>query len=738
MTETQINSQKFQLRRKSLGSPTTRKPILISPKRKTLPLPIILRDGVDVTPKPLNPEIFTGGRERQLSVYDIGLERDRLETRASRSHSQSLNVFRTQSTVRFKPEYGKTRDDSNQYRGSVSQGSNFFDPIISDIEDEQASISNISVPLEPSKEIQEDRVKKIPSHISLILTETNTFFILDMPSCTAIKDTDEGNQVEEDNAQYEFLTEGKGKNRKTLSAEVQTFPIVMKTRSTFPEKVKTQTGTAFVSNWNMYDTYQATKETLTEESEESDEDSDFEYHKLDDLSSLDSYKLSADEKMMAKLMKNPRFLEAVCVIERLLANNCYNEEQKIFRALSVPDDFRENIEYKYKLRLLWTFSNDKTKGLSVNSVHWNPANKDICAVGYGKFYFHDNLPGLVMIWNIKNPVQPERNYSFDVPVTSVCFSSSNPILLAIGFYDGSIKVLNVVSRDIMIIGEKMPTYEPVWSVLWQYGRTERVHEELVGATFDDGRLCAYAVQRKLQEVKQMMRVAKADGKLKGYDVMKKCSNLTIPASRYSSALFARPHPVNNTVYFIGTNEGTIHKCSVNYLNQHLDIFLAHDGPVNQMKFSPFSNDIFATCGDDCSTRIWGEGISEPVLEFSLAMKSVEGFDWSPSHSTVIVTIQGTAIQIWDLQRKAYAPQSITESPTGSRNSVVQFTDSGRCLIVGDVDGYVHVFSLEDMPFPAFFQENLLFESIAKALVTNVDLLNKVKKLRRSETEEEPE
>lgn len=112
------------------------------------------------------------------------------------------------------------------------------------------------------------------------------------------------------------------------------------------------------------------------------------------------------------------------------------------------------------------------------------------------------------------------------------------------------------------------------------------------------------------------------------------------------------------------------------------------------------------------------------------MQSVQGLDWSPTHSTILVTIQGSHIYVWDLQRKVYCPQSKTKSPTQARNTVVQFTASGNSLIVGDVEGNVNVFSLEDMPFPAFFQENLLFDSIFNALITNQTLLDKVKHLKK--------
>lgn len=85
---------------------------------------------------------------------------------------------------------------------------------------------------------------------------------------------------------------------------------------------------------------------------------------LSTTSSIDSYKMASEEKQLFKLMRNPRFQEAVCVIERLLANNCFNEEQKRFRGLTDPDIFREDIQYQYSLKLLWTFANNATKGMS--------------------------------------------------------------------------------------------------------------------------------------------------------------------------------------------------------------------------------------------------------------------------------------------------------------------------------------------------------------------------------------
>lgn len=107
---------------------------------------------------------------------------------------------------------------------------------------------------------------------------------------------------------------------------------------------------------------------------------------------------------------------------------------------------------------------------------------------------------------------------------------------------------------------------------------------------------------------------------------------------------------------------------------------------------------------------------------------MQGLDWSPTHSTIFANICGTSIYVWDLQRKVYAPQSITNSPDNCRNTVIRFTESGRCLVVGDMDGNVHVYALEDMPFPAFFQDDLLSNAIVRCLVTRPDLIRKLNKL----------
>ncbi|XP_076266872.1 dynein axonemal intermediate chain 4-like [Rhynchophorus ferrugineus] len=717
----------FQLTKRSIGPSTRHKTILRS---KSIPVTII-RDGKNMTPRHLNPNIYSMCRERQISVYeDVSLS-----GKVSSSLAGGGYETVTKSTLRFRTEV----QTGTTFQGSIFHGSTAFLEQIAGADlidgiDAQITQSESDVSDNVSQECLVTKMQKAPPFISLVLSETSTFFILDIPSSTAIKDTEEGDLVEEKNKEYEYLTEGKGRNRKVVNAEAQTVQILKKTRNTLAEMVKTRNSPAFASNWEMYDTYHDQLATVQEEYTSNSSDSDdFEFQiSLKEGSSVDSLRMSIDEKQLNRLMKNPRFLEAVCVMERLLANNCFNEQQKRFRGLSDPDEFREDIQYKYRLDLLWTFANSATKGRCVTCMEWNPVNSDLLAVGYGKFYFADVSTGMALIWNIKNPVQPERTYEFVNPVTTLSFSKMNPNLLAVGFYNGHVAVLNISNREINIVAENVPSFEVVWSVVWRQLSDESKGKEQICVSSDDGRVIFYTIENSSDlQAQQMMRVAKADGKLKGYNSMRKCSSLSVPVSRYAGARFIKWHPLYPNIYLVGTNEGVVHKCSTNYLNQHLDLFLAHDGPINDLQYSPFSDKIFASCGDDWHLRIWAEGISEPIHELFVTMLSVQAMDWSPTHSTILATIYGKTILLWDFQRKVYKPQSETPSPTGCRNTIVQFTKSGRCLVVGDVDGNVHVFSLEDMPFPAFFQESLLFDALQKSLTTNPKLVEKLRKLRKN-------
>lgn len=134
----------------------------------------------------------------------------------------------------------------------------------------------------------------------------------------------------------------------------------MKTRYTEARQPKKRHNYAFASNWEVYDTY---KKTLVKYGQEDYTDDTL----SDDTDGEEVAVVTEADKQMVKLLKNIRFQVALIVIERLLANNNYNEEQKRFRSLYSPNPLLQAIDYTYRLDLLWTFANSDTKGKSTHT-----------------------------------------------------------------------------------------------------------------------------------------------------------------------------------------------------------------------------------------------------------------------------------------------------------------------------------------------------------------------------------
>lgn len=158
-----------------------------------------------------------------------------------------------------------------------------------------------------------------------------------------------------------------------------------------------------------------------------------------------------------------------------------------------------SIQYLYRLETLWTYKMTETIGKGVSCMCWCHGNSDILAVGYGVYDFVPHMyrtSGYVAIWSIKvfrykvqckfasklasfvvqNPVNPERRYRFDRPVTAVEFSKETPQLLAVGTFNGMIEVLDISYSDTNCIVAKSQRnssagFEPIWDMKWVLGET---------------------------------------------------------------------------------------------------------------------------------------------------------------------------------------------------------------------------------------------------------------------------
>lgn len=195
------------------------------------------------------------------------------------------------------------------------------------------------------------------------------------------------------------------------------------------------------------------------------------------------------------------------------------------------------------------------------------------------------------------------------------------------------------------------------------------------------------------------------------------------------------HPIDSTAYFVGTDEGCLHKCSIYYPFQHLNVFRAHKYGVYKMEFSPWSPKIFLTCGTDWCIRIWIENITEPIIELQNGFEPIQCVQWCPSNSTIILSATRSRINIWDIRTNCLRPASshAIHEKFDDRSNIgkiteCQFTKCGRSIVVGDDDGCIYVYALNDIPFAPHYQFNALMQTILKSLSSRPALERQVKRM----------
>ncbi|XP_023935676.2 dynein axonemal intermediate chain 4 [Bicyclus anynana] len=576
-------------------------------------------------------------------------------------------------------------------------------------------------------------IMSYPPEIYVTLKETETHILFELPSFSYDKGSSEGNAVEEENELYQYMTVGKGKNRKMVNEETQTAELITQTRHTLATRPQKKNAIAFASMWDMHDTY--ARLALIKPREQIDEMVMYQSAAPTLLrKKKEKYydpELANRGKSFDEISSTPQFLDAVLLTERVLATLEYSSAQKTFRGLVKMNPLSLDLIYVYSMKPLWTFEYTDTLNRPISSISFNPKNNNILAVGHGKFTYAENHIGLVCVWCTKNPCKPERSYTFQDPVTSLAFSDKNPNWLACGFANGDVLILDVTSYAIKTIAtskrDTNPCFEPIWTINWRGIDKEN---EYVITTCQDGRINKF-INTKTHDFicTPLMRISTVEGKMRGLEAPKQCVKEDVPITRYPAALCMKWHPRIDHIYLVGTDEGCIHKCSTHYLNQHMDVFRAHAGPVYNMQFSPFIDTLLVSCGADNAIRLWIEGMDDVILTLNCP-SAVYDVAFCPVNSTIIISASGNVLSIWDLRRKTHMPCA---EYTFSGNVVltfIQFSPSGDNVFVGDTMGRIHTFHLEDTPIPPFYQRKLLDETIKRALCTRPQMLKQLEKLEK--------
>lgn len=714
-----INSENMELSDYAIGESLSgsKKEVKLIPSvtDKRVLYQVIFND-VDVTPDPISVPKYITMDERDLHSAFDGRARARSEAAVRLSKSKS--------------RMGAVPDGTKVYATTISLDDIKIDHTLDTEEGVEPGDGDLSIAPSAFYLPKMYPITSYPKEVTITLKETETVFLFSLPSLTYDKGSLEGNIVEEENTYYEYITVGKGRNRKMVFQETQTKETIKQSRHTLATRPLKKNAMCFASMWDMHDTY--SRIAKVEPGEKEDEMVMYQSaaHHLLRKKKLKIQETVSRGKTFEEIGVTPQFLDAVLLTERVLASLEFDTAQKTFRGLVPMNPLSLDLVYIYTLRTLWTYECEDSVNKPIACISFNPKSPNICAIAHGKFGYADYCTGVVCVWCTKNPREPERVYHFEVSVTSVCFSDKNPNWLACGFCNGDVIVLDITSYTIKTLAKSKrdsnPCFEPIWVLSWR----AIDGDEYVIATCQDGRI------RRLQSTKThdfisspLMQVSTVEGKLKGLEIAKSCLKVDVPITRYPAVLCMIWHPTIEHIYLVGTDEGCIHRCSTHYLNQHMDVFRAHAGPVTDMCVSPFMDYLLASCGSDHAIRLWIDGLDDVIMTL-VCPSAVNGIAFCPINSTILLAASGNSLSVWDLRRKMHMPCAEYTFAANVTLTYVRFEESGQNVFVGDSSGRLHTFHLEDTPIPPFDQKKMLDDAIKKALCTRPEMLKQLDKLLR--------
>ncbi|XP_067847258.1 dynein, axonemal, intermediate chain 1, paralog 2 [Heptranchias perlo] len=375
------------------------------------------------------------------------------------------------------------------------------------------------------------------------------------------------------------------------------------------------------------------------------------------------------------------------IVERMVNQNSFDDIAQDFKYFEDPsDEFRDQ---EGTVLPLWKYYYENAKRLSVTGLCWNPRYHDLFAVGHGSYDFMKQNHGMLLVHSLKNPTQPEYHYSTESSVLCLDIHNVHPHLIAVGFYDGSVAVYNIMQH---LAG---PTYksttksgkhtDPVWQVKWQ--KDDLDNNMNFFSISSDGRIVSWALVKDEIVHTDVIKLT-MDGICK--DALENLQ-LKIMGCGISFDF----HKEKDNLFLVGTEEGKIHKCSKAYSSEFLATYDAHHMAVDALHWNTFHPDIFISCSSDWTVKIWDHNLKNPMFTFDLN-SPVGDVTWSPYSSTVFaaVTTNGK-IHVFDLNVNKYEPicEQAIVSKKKNKLTHIAFNPTHPIIMVGDERGGVTILKL---------------------------------------------
>lgn len=384
--------------------------------------------------------------------------------------------------------------------------------------------------------------------------------------------------------------------------------------------------------------------------------------------------------------------------------------------------FRENLGTCLPL---WKFEDARTKRKMVTAIAWNPGYPDLFAVGYGSYDFMKQGSGLIAVYSLKNVGTPEYTFSVESGVMCLDFHPQHHPLLAVGCYDGTVRVFDVRRKEnkpIFTCDIRSGKHtDPCWEVKW--ARDDGANKDLSFYSISsDGKVANWIMTKSELKMELVMTLkltgaAGASGADGPSDTggaatasVPSASGASAPQPSSGSASSAAAgagageedarlsglaggccfafNPFQESMFLVGTEEGKIHRCSLDYAGQYLQTFEGHHMAVYAIRWNPYHPRVFLSCSADWTVKLWDCSCTTPIMSFDLGT-SVGDIAWAPYSSTVFAAVSDEGkIHVWDLYANKHEQLCTQKIVKKAKCTHVAFSARAPLVLVGDSHGGV--------------------------------------------------
>ena len=357
-------------------------------------------------------------------------------------------------------------------------------------------------------------------------------------------------------------------------------------------------------------------------------------------------------------------LEMECaarIMERIVN---LNVDSEIFGDYKYYEDKSDSYRATGSLLPLWKFVNEKNRrlGLQIMCIKWNPKYSDLFATAYGSYEFLKQSVGMLGVYSFKNANCPFTLLQCESSVCCLDWNKSNPALLAVGLYDGSVAVFDVRSNNFLFQSNKH--LDPVWEVVW-------TSESQFSSISVDGNISNWTMGKSCLVFEPVTAIKE---------------NPAVPLSTPANALCFDFNPIDPDRYLVGTEEGKVHLC-VRYLRQQVETWTHTDGmAVYAVKWNPVDSRVFASAAADWTVKVW-KGACVCVYELGAAVGDLA---WSSATVFAAVTADGNAF-VCDIERNRN--KEICCQRVIKRGKLTRVALANPTILVGDDQGVVYALKL---------------------------------------------